>query len=174
MKKLVALLVMAGLAASVAVYAADATYVGSNKCKMCHMKEYKAWADTKHAKALHGLKDADEKAITAMNAILKTEVKANPEKADACVGCHVTGFKAGGYPAADSLMNAALSGVTCEACHGAGSLHVKAPKAEKKAAIHMAVADDCKKCHTAAISPKFDFATMSKKVHAVAVAAPAK
>ena len=173
-----------GLALSFAAYAADAPkeeakgeYVGVNKCKMCHMKEYKAWAETKHAHALEGLKAATAEQIQKMDEILKADVKDHPETADACVKCHVTGFKAGGYPAADSVKTAALAFVGCEVCHGPGSKHLAVPMSDKegrkKAILHPTV-ETCQGCHTAAISPKFDFAEMSKKVHPVAVAAPAK
>jgi len=95
------------------------------------------------------------------------------------VTCHVTGYKqAGGYPAADSTKNASLAAVGCEACHGAGSKHMAVPMSDKegrKKATSTPTVETCKKCHTDAISPKFDFAVMSKKVHPVAAAAaPAK
>jgi len=43
----------------------------------------------------------------------------------------------------------------------------------KKAVVHPTV-ETCKKCHTAEIAPKFDFAELSKKVHPIAAATPAK
>jgi cytochrome c554/c'-like protein len=150
-----------------------ADYVGINKCKMCHMKQYKAWQETKHAGALAGLQKADAKATADMAAKLKVEVAGSPAKADGCVGCHVTGFHlAGGYPAADSTKTAAVSNVTCESCHGPGSLHVAAPMAEKKKFINRAVtAHLCTQCHTAATSPAFKFDDYVKRgVHQVAEA----
>ncbi len=50
------------------------TYVGVDKCKLCHKIQYTSWATTKHAKAFESLKPADR------------------ENAE-CVGCHVTGSK---------------------------------------------------------------------------------
>ena len=177
----------AELTAAGKAYAADAAkaeipkdtkvaeYVGSNKCKMCHLKQHKASLETDHfSKAWKSLVDADEKTTAEMAAKLKVEVKGPASKADACVGCHVTGFQlAGGYPAADEAKNAALQGVTCESCHGPGSVHVAAPMADKKKTINKAVtAKMCTQCHTPEMSPKFDFDEYKAKgVHKVAAAA---
>lgn len=147
-----------------------AEYVGSAKCKMCHMKQFKAWSETQHAKAWAGLKNADPTKAGEMATMLKIELKGSASTTDGCVTCHVTGFQlAGGFPQADSTKAAAVTNVTCENCHGPGSLHAAAPMAEKKKFINHAVtANMCTQCHTPTISPKFDFATMSKKVHPVA------
>lgn len=156
--------------APAAAAAKAAEYVGVNKCKMCHMKQYKAWAETQHAKAWAGLKNADATKAGAMATALKIELKGSPTATEGCVACHVTGHQlAGGFPQADTTKAAAVMNVTCENCHGPGSLHVAAPMAEKKKFInHTVTANMCTQCHTSVISPKFDFATMSKKVHPVA------
>jgi hypothetical protein len=149
-------------------------YVGSNKCKMCHLKQHKAWGETDHAKAMKTLVDADEKTTAEMAAKLKVEVKGPAAKADACLGCHVTGFQlAGGYPAADEAKNAALETVTGESCHGPGSAHVAAPMADKKKMINKNTgAKLCTQCHTPEMSPKFNFDEYKAKgVHKVAAAA---
>jgi len=146
-----------------------ATYVGSNKCRMCHMKQHKAWSETPHALALSNMAKADPKVVAELAAKLKVEVKDGAAKTDGCVSCHVTGFKVvGGYPAADSLRHANLSNVGCEACHGPGSKHIAASKETRKATINTAVgAAMCAQCHTADVSPKFDFAAYKGKVHPV-------
>ncbi|MBF0275359.1 MAG: hypothetical protein HQK84_09035, partial [Nitrospinae bacterium] len=46
-----------------------------------------------------------------------------------CLKCHATGYGKGGYDPANPNPN--LSGVTCEACHNAGSVYV--PYMEKAA-----------------------------------------
>ena len=150
-----------------------ADYVGVNKCKMCHMKQYKAWGETKHAMAFAGLQKGDPKVSADMAEKLKVEISGSPAKTEGCVTCHVTGFHlTGGYPAADSTKTAAVTNVTCESCHGPGSLHVSAPMAEKKKFINRAVtANLCTQCHTAATSPAFKFDEYVKKgVHQVAEA----
>lgn len=156
--------------APAAAAAKAAEYVGVNKCKMCHLKQYKAWQETKHSKALVFLQKADAKVAADMAAKLKVELKGPAAQNDGCVGCHVTGFHlAGGYPAADSAKTAAVSNVTCEACHGPGSLHVAAATAEKKKFINKAVtANMCMQCHTAVTSPAFKFEEYAKRgVHQV-------
>lgn len=152
--------------APAAAAAKAAEYVGAQKCKMCHMKQHKAWLETPHAKAWAGL-SADPKKNTEMATALKVELKGAATATDACVTCHVTGFQlAGGYPQADTTK--ALVNVTCEGCHGPGSLHVAAPIAEKKKFINKPGEAMCKQCHTAVTSPAFAFADFVKRgVHQV-------
>jgi len=149
-----------------------AEYVGAAKCRMCHIKQHKAWTETAHAKAWASLKGGDAKAVQAMAAALKIELKGAAHANDDCVRCHVTGFQlAGGYPQSDTTKVAQVVNVTCEACHGPGSLHVTAPMAEKKKFITKPGENMCKQCHTATTSPKFAFAEYSKRgVHAVPAA----
>ena len=186
-KRILAFVVMGVLATGIAARAADAPkaaaapkndYVGAKKCMPCHMKVYKAWAGVRHAHAFEGLKATTPERLKTMNELLKTAVKDHPETDAACVGCHVTGYKQpGGYPAADSLKNAALALVGCEMCHGPGSRHLAVPMSDKEGrrkSVLVPTVETCKKCHTDAISPKFDFAERSKKVHPIAAAAPAK
>ena len=156
-----------------AAAAAAAEYVGGNKCKMCHIKEYKSWQESAHANAFGNLAKADAKAIAAVATALKVELKGAASKSDACVVCHVTGFHLpGGYPQADSAKTAAVASVSCEACHGPGSLHVKAAKEDKKKMIARAVSSSmCIQCHTTATSPKFESVDYMKRgVHAVPAA----
>lgn len=192
-RRVLAFAVLAGLVASFAVFAAEAPkkeeakakveYIGANKCKMCHNgmvrqeKIYDAWSQTKHAKALDALKATTPEQLKKMNELLKTAVE-KPATDSACVRCHVTGYKEpGGYPAADSAKTAAVAFVGCEDCHGPGGKHMAVPMSDKegrKKSILVPTVRTCHKCHTAEIAPKFDFAEMSKKVHPIAAAAPAK
>lgn len=80
-------------------------YVGANKCKVCHIKIFKSWSETKHARAFEVLRSG---------ALPDAKKKAGLDPAkdysndQACIQCHTTG-------------NTALfQGVQCEACHGAG------------------------------------------------------
>lgn len=151
--------------APAATAAKAAEYVGSAKCKMCHIAQHKAWAETPHAKAFANLKAADTTKTAEIAAKMKVELTGTAAGTDACVKCHVTGFQlAGGYPAADSVKTAAVAAVGCESCHGPGSLHVTAPMAEKKKFIYKTVtANMCVQCHTPAMSPGFKFEDMVKK-----------
>ena len=106
---------------------AEATYLGAAKCKMCHSKQHATWMKMKHSTA-----------ITALSA----EEQKKPE----CVKCHVTGFgEASGFVSMEKTPE--LANVQCEACHGAGSLHMKAPMAEKKKTIS-GKGRDCRECHS--------------------------
>lgn len=144
-------------------------YLGANKCKMCHSKQYKAWADTKHGKAFETLVNADDATAAEWAKKMGIELTGKASETKACVTCHVTGDGLpGGYPPADAEMLANFTVVGCESCHGPGSAHKAAEKAEKKNFINHAVGEAlCKSCHTAAASPNFNFAEMKEKVHPV-------
>ena len=144
----------------------SAEYVGINKCRMCHLNQFKTTQATKHAHAFAALEKGDSTAVAQMAAKLKVELKGSPTREEACVQCHVTGFHLpGGYPAADSVKTASLMNVTCEACHGPGSKHVSAPMADKKKMINRAVsAKLCTQCHTPETSPKFNFDGYRKSI----------
>lgn len=108
-----------------------ATYVGSNKCKSCHMEAFKIWARTDHAKATKTLEDEKH----------PSNRHYDPE----CMKCHTTGFQhPGGYndlvvnlpawpkagkPDPDDRKdhNVKTRNVGCESCHGPASEHVKNP-----------------------------------------------
>ena len=138
---------------------AVAAYIGNDKCQICHAKQYKSWQTTKHAHALEMLKAAPDSAIALMASRLKVKLKGPPAESDACVVCHVTGYRlAGGYPAADSARTAAVANVGCESCHGPGGAHFTAAPAEKKQTIVGKVsAGTCVQCHTPVMSPKFNY-----------------
>ena len=151
--------------AAIAREAKQAEYVGSAKCKMCHMAEHEAWSDSAHAKAFATLESAGPKAAAAIAAKLEVQLKGVAAKSADCLKCHVTGYElAGGYPAADGAKTAAVAAVGCESCHGPGSLHLTAPKAEKKKFTYKDVsARMCTQCHTPAMSPTFNYDEMMKK-----------
>ena len=106
----------------------NATYVPGSKCKTCHIKYFKAHAESAHATAFENIKLAGE------------------ETNATCLQCHSTGNgKTGGFVDAQSTPD--LVGVTCQACHGPGSEHVTAPKEQKKQTIHKPTAETCASCH---------------------------
>jgi len=140
-KKLFFLLGMA-LFFIASVNAQNAQYIGAAKCKMCHNKaekgaQYTKWLASPHAKAMASLKGADLK---------------NPK----CLKCHSTAA------GADQSLIASITveeGVSCESCHGAGSLYKVATvmKDEKLAMSKGLVLPDekvCIKCHNSE-SPNF-------------------
>ncbi|MEK6799076.1 MAG: cytochrome c family protein [Planctomycetota bacterium] len=179
----------AAVAASVGVAVTgegNFTYVGSDKCKKCHLASHKEWEKTKHGTALEALKpgQATER---------KTKAKLDPQKdysTDAtCVACHVVGMgKPGGYELPKDEEGAkkmkGLTGVGCENCHGPGSkyveLHEEIMKSKRKykvdemyaAGMTKADVNTCKGCHnekSPTVDPAiaFDFEKMKKDgVHA--------
>jgi len=110
--------------------ASDATYIPGSKCKTCHLKQFKAHAETPHAKSFEKLTDAGE--------------DKNPE----CLKCHTTGYgQPGGF--ADIISTEDLAGTTCQACHGPGSAHIAhgLSKEQRKQTIEGTPKDACTKCH---------------------------
>ena len=101
--------------------AEEATYVGVEQCRMCHLPHYDSWDETKMSKAFELLKPG---------ARAKAKVKAgiDPDtdftKEAFCLECHVTGFgKQGGFVDVETTPD--LIGVQCEMCHGPGSIYSK-------------------------------------------------
>jgi hypothetical protein len=108
-------------AAHLSTVAGDHAYIGSKKCKMCHLKEYKSWEETKMAKAFDVLKPGERSEA-------KSKAGLEPDKdytTDAtCLKCHVTGYgESGGFTDVESTPE--LVGVGCEMCHGAGGTYTK-------------------------------------------------
>lgn len=103
---------------TVVVYAAEAPkvqkipkgakYIGTKKCRSCHLKQHKTYRKSKHYKTFDQLKDAEKK---------------DPK----CLKCHTTGYgKPGGFVSEDKTPD--LKSTGCEACHGPGSAHAEAAK----------------------------------------------
>ncbi|NQT63269.1 MAG: hypothetical protein HQ556_09965 [Candidatus Marinimicrobia bacterium] len=115
------------------IFAQDAKpeYIGSKKCKMCHNKEvkgaqYSNWEATAHANTFDILLTDAAKKIGE-----KLGLSTTPDQAGECLQCHVTGWgSASGYQLTIDETNKklvskndALKSVSCEACHGPGSLY---------------------------------------------------
>jgi hypothetical protein len=103
-------------------------YAGNSKCKTCHIKEYKSWAETKMAKTYEVLKPGER-------AEAKTKAGLDPEKDyttdEKCLNCHTVGFghETGFAVQTDEKkakkMVKKFGGVGCEACHGPGKEYAK-------------------------------------------------
>jgi hypothetical protein len=89
----------------------EGEYIGAKKCKMCHIKLFKSWEETPHAKAAEVL--PDDKSGDA-----------------ACLKCHGTGA---GQPGGVTENAEDLAGVQCEMCHGPGKAHYDFMKENRKA-----------------------------------------
>ena len=123
-------------------------YIGAEKCKTCHNKpasgdQYVKWAASKHAKALASLSSQASKDYAKKNGI------ADASKEPKCLKCHTTFDYV-----AENLRSGitAAEGVSCESCHGPGSVY-KSPviMRNKKQAMANGLVEPkselCVKCH---------------------------
>ncbi len=96
-------------------------YVGSKKCKMCHLKEWKSWSQTKMALAFDHLKPGERsEAKKAAGLDPGKDYTGDPQ----CLACHTTGYgKTGGFVSIEKTPDRA--GVGCEMCHGPGGTYTK-------------------------------------------------
>jgi len=97
-------------------------YIGVDKCKMCHKnpkqgEQYTKWLNGPHAKAYETLAGDKAKEIAKK---MKIE---DPQKADACLKCHVTAH--GVDPKLLGEKYKVEDGVGCESCHGPGGDYYK-------------------------------------------------
>lgn len=162
-------------------------HVGADKCKACHLPWHKSWKETELAKSFESLKpgaEADKKKACGLDPA--TDYTTDPK----CLKCHTTGYGTPtGYPTveagkpvaeADQARATMNQGITCEACHGPGSLYIPVKKANKefkfaeieKLGAVKPSAESCAPCHvkecpTMPADYKFDFeaAKKSTKMH---------
>jgi hypothetical protein len=97
------------------------SYVGAKKCRMCHLKQFQTWEQTKMAKSFELLR-------AGVAAEAKTKANLDSQKDythdEKCLGCHTTGYgKPGGFVSLEKTPD--LVGVQCESCHGPGSEYLK-------------------------------------------------
>lgn len=151
----VVLLLPVLLLVSISSASGEHEYVGSKKCKVCHLKEWKSWSETKMAKAFEVLRPG-ERAEEKKGANLDPDK--DYTKDETCLRCHTTGHgKPGGF--VDEATTPDLAGVGCEMCHGAGGTYIQSEymslknKEYKKADI-VAVGlvaeitvEQCESCH---------------------------
>lgn len=156
-----------------------AAYVGSNKCKMCHVKQYKSWKKSRKFKSLATLKPGNAAEVKKAHGL-------DPDKDystdPTCLACHTTGFgHEGGYAIPDPTDEKAvrkarkLAVVGCESCHGPGGAYLELHKellmskrkykSEEMYAAGMLKIEEsnCTRCHnaenpTANPDSPFDFA----------------
>lgn len=118
-------------------------FAGAEVCKPCHEKAYNAWRNSHHANAIDTL------------------VRSGAQYSQECLPCHVTGFGVDrGF--VNVLRTPKLTGVQCEACHGASVDHARDPQV-----VHPGVGmlqrmrrtvrkEFCLRCHRPENSPRFN------------------
>ena len=165
----IAIIVFIGSVAGVAL-AQEFTYVGAQKCQICHRTEkqgqqYPLWEKSKHSQSFAALSSpgAADKAKAA-------GVTVPPTECPDCLKCHA--------PLAAKAPELKAEGVSCETCHGPGSEYRKlAVMKDKDAAVKAGLvlygsADkikaQCLKCHENAHGLTFDFdASWAKIKHSI-------
>jgi hypothetical protein len=101
-------------------HGAEHDYIGSKKCRPCHIKEYRSWADTKMASALDSLKPGQRTDVKESHGLDPNKDYSTDET---CLPCHTTGYgKPGGF--VDIKTTPDLAGIGCEMCHGPGGTYV--------------------------------------------------
>ena len=125
---------------------AQRKYVGAKMCGACHKGEknknvFEKWTASAHSKAFETLKTPKAMEVAKKKGIAK------PTEDPGCLSCHATN---GGNGAGVKKEE----GVTCEACHGAGSEYMaKNVMQNRELALKKGMilgskdADLCKKCH---------------------------
>jgi len=133
---------------------ADFMYIGAAKCKICHNKppkgeQFNKWSKGPHANAMKSLKGDEAK---------------DPK----CLKCHATA----GHVDAKLIQTLTVEeGVSCETCHGPGSVYKSATimKDQAKSIANGLIIPDeklCRSCHNEK-SPTFkgfDYKTYSEKI----------
>ena len=116
MKKALVLAAIAAVVFVAVLLAQDNTYVGAQKCQLCHKSEaqgrqYVIWEGTLHAKSFEAL--TSTKAADACKAMGVDKPAEDPR----CLKCHA--------PLAEKAPELKAEGVSCETCHGPGSAYRK-------------------------------------------------
>ena len=145
-------------------------YAGMDHCRACHSAYAVDVTTTGHKGAWR---------------VLDTEHLLDPE----CLECHTTGY---GIPTGlvNPYLDSHLTGVTCEACHGPGGLHVMEQyiakgELDREFALNLenptglpfsreVPAEICTRCHTEEWSPDFDYETWVPFVNHAPARGPAR
>jgi hypothetical protein len=150
-----------------AMQAQSFKYIGAPKCKMCHMKpakgeQYNVWLKGPHANAMKTLANEESKKIATEKGI------ADPTTDAACIKCHSTVGHIDAKLIAGIKMD---EGVSCESCHGPGSMYkgasiMKNREMAMQKGLILPTEEVCKTCHNEE-SPTykgFNYAEMAAKI----------
>jgi hypothetical protein len=177
LNKILTISIMVVFAFSMISFAGDKPeYVGASKCKSCHKAEkngaqFPKWSSKKHSKAYEALKSdaAKEKA--------KAAGVEDPLKDETCLSCHTTAYKAKNKAKSYKIEE----GVTCEACHGPGSMYKKSSiMKDRKKSVEAGMVDKvdekiCVTCHKKDIpGHEGKFTTFEKEYAKIAHPVPAE
>lgn len=147
LKKTFIITLLALFAGSV-LMAQNFKYIGAAKCKMCHLKpakgdQYNKWLEGPHANAMKSLSSEKSKEIAKAKGI------ADPTTDASCIKCHSTV----GHIDAKLIAGINISeGVSCESCHGPGSMYkgasiMKNRELAMQKGLIIPTEEVCKTCH---------------------------
>jgi hypothetical protein len=126
--------------------AGSATYVGATTCKACHAPAYAFWEKQRVSIPAKDKAGNDITRVSGHAVAWDTLVHDAKDTDRTCVGCHSVGFsEPGGACKTSDIVKKGLQGVQCESCHGAGSLHVSAPR--KDNIVRATGEATCRACH---------------------------
>jgi len=175
--KIITISILVIFAFSMVAFAGDKPdYVGASKCKTCHKADkngaqFGKWSKNKHSKAYEVLK-SDEAKKKAEAAGVK-----DPLKDENCLSCHTTAYTAKNKAKTYKIEE----GVTCEACHGPGSMYKKSSvMKEHKKSVEAGLVDKvdekvCADCHKKDTpGHKGKFTTFDKEFAKIAHPVPAE
>lgn len=160
---------LAGLAAAallaVILGGQDFSYVGASQCKICHKTEtqgrqFPIWENSLHAKAFLNLSTPPAEKIAGELGVQ------NASQNPACLACHA--------PLFEKAPDFKAEGVTCEVCHGPGSVYKKLSlmqnreEAGKNGLVLFNGTEDikarCLQCHDSPHGKAWDFAAGWEKI----------
>ena len=147
----------------IGLFAQEFTYVGADKCKICHKtkkqgRQFPIWEESRHSKSFEDLFSE-----TALEVAKKRNLDKPPSEHPDCLKCH--------GPLYEKAPEIKAEGVTCEVCHGPGSAYKKLSimkNREKSKTSGLVVYESpeaikklCSTCHS---SEEFDFEASWEKI----------
>ena len=121
-----------------------ATYVGAEACQDCHTDQFDSF--TAHSSKARSWKSLE-----------KMLSKLTPAEQKECYTCHTTGYgKPGGFQSLESTPG--LANLSCETCHGPGSLH--AETGDPELITRTPDTKGCVTCHNSQRIQNFNFKPM--------------
>ncbi len=142
----------------ISLFSQEFTYIGAGKCKICHKTEkqgrqFPLWEEKKHSKSFAALSSPEAPARAKEMGV------ENPVESPDCLKCHA--------PLFEKAPKFKEEGVTCEVCHGPGSIYKKLKimkSREESVKNGLTVYDTpetkkewCLTCHEDAHGQSFDF-----------------
>ena len=147
------------------LFSQEFTYVGAAKCKICHKsekqgKQFPIWEESTHSKSFAALSSEEAPAKAKEMGV------ENPTESPECLNCHA--------PLFEKAAEFKEEGITCEVCHGPGSVYkklsiMKSHEESVKNGLIVyespdAIKKQCLSCHENAHEKAFDFEAKWAKI----------